>query len=154
MSDSIQAELDGRFIVAMKSRNESELRVIRAIRTKIQAHKTAKNFDGLVDDALYLKIIGSYVKSMKAAIEDFQKGGDRAAEMINGLNFEINYLSEFLPKKLDEAATRVLVDAAIAETKAASPKQLGQVMGFIMKTHRDEVDAGLVRKLIEAALTE
>ena len=103
MSDSIQAELDRRFIAAMKSRSESELRVIRAIRTKIQAHKTAKNFDGVVNDALYLKIIGSYVKSMKAAIDDFQKGGDRAAEMIEGLNFEINYLSEFLPQKLDSA---------------------------------------------------
>jgi len=154
MSDSIQAELDRRFIAAMKSRSESELRVIRAIRTKIQAHKTAKNFDGVVNDALYLKIIGSYVKSMKAAIDDFQKGGDRAAEMIEGLNFEINYLSEFLPQKLDEAATQALVDTAIEKTNASSPKQLGQVMGFIMKNHRDEVDAGLVRKLIEAALSD
>ena len=113
-----------------------------------------KNFDGVINDALYLKIIGSYVKSMKAAIDDFQKGGDRAAEMIEGLNFEINYLSEFLPQKLDEAATQTLVDTAIEKTNASSPKQLGQVMGFIMKSHRDEVDAGLVRKLIESALSD
>jgi len=154
MSDSIQTVLDRRFIDAMKSRNESELRVIRAIRTKIQAHKTAKKFDGVVDNALYEKIIGSYVKSMTAAIEDFKKGGDRATEMIADLTYEIEYLSEFLPEKLDANATKTLVDTAIAETNANSPKQLGQVMGFIMKTHRDQVDASLVRQLIVAALSE
>ena len=47
-----------------------------------------------------------------------------------------------------------LVDAALEATNATSPKQMGQVMGFIMKTHRDQVDASLVRTLIEEALSE
>jgi len=152
MITAIETELNTRLKDAMRARNAPVLGVIRAIRAKITEARTAKGFSGEVDDALYLKVIGAYVKSMSKAAAEFEKAGEKGAERLAELKFEVDYLSEFLPEKLGEAETRALVEQAIAETGADSKKQLGRVMGVIMKSHRDQVDAGLVRSLIEASL--
>jgi uncharacterized protein YqeY len=68
------------------------------------------------------------------------------------LTFEIEYLSQFLPKKLGEVETRAIVTASIAEAAVSSRKQIGKVMGLIMKNHKDQVDADLVRKIAEELL--
>ena len=62
--------------------------------------------------------------------------------------FEIDYLSEFLPKKLDDDAVRELVRSAIRELGVENPKMSGKVMGHIMKSHRDEVDAAVVKRIV------
>ena len=47
----------------------------------------------------------------------------------------------------DEATTRAWVQAAIAESGASSARELGKVMGALMKAHKGEVDGNLARKL-------
>ena len=56
-------------------------------------------------------------------------------------------IESFLPRLADEATTRAWVQAAIAESGAASARDLGRVMGALMKAHRDDVDGQLARKL-------
>lgn len=152
MAGQIESELTGRMKAAMKARNQAELNVIRAIRTKIGEARTAKGFTGEVDDALYLKIIAAYVKSMSKAKAEYVAAGERGKERADELAYEVEYLSEFLPKKMGEAETRTLVEAAIAESGANNPKMIGRVMGMVMKAHRDTVDAGLVRRIAEELL--
>ena len=55
-------------------------------------------------------------------------------------------IESFLPRLADEATTRAWVQAAIAETGAGA-RDLGRVMGALMKAHRDDVDGQLARKL-------
>ena len=136
----------------MKAKDKAVLDVIRAIRTKIGEVRTAKGFDREVDDALHLEVIAAYVKSMSKARAEYVKAGERGAELAAQLTFEIEYLSEFLPKKLDEAGTQALVEAAIAQTGASSKKELGRVMGMVLKTHKDQVDPGLVRAIADRLL--
>ena len=59
----------------------------------------------------------------------------------------------YLPSLADTATTRAWVEAAIAQSGATDPKQLGAVMGALMKQHKGEVDAGLARKLAEERLS-
>ncbi len=154
MAGLIETEFMTRMKAAMKSRDQAKLNVIRAIRARIGELTKSKGFQGPVDDALYLKTIAAYVKSMTKAHKEFVAAGERGEERAAELAFEIEYLSEFLPKKLDVASTRPLVEAAIAETGANDPKQIGRVMGAVMKTHRDEVDATLVRQIAAELLAE
>ncbi len=149
---ALENDLNERLKTAMKAKDQPVLDVIRAIRAKIQLAKTADGFGGVVDDALYLREITAYVKSMAKAREEFLKVGERGAGNAAQLTFEIEYLSQFLPKKLGEAETRAIVTASIAEAGVASRKQIGKVMGLIMKTHKDDVDADLVRKIAEELL--
>lgn len=152
MASTIEAELNRRLKEAMKARDPQVLEVIRAIRTKVGEARTSKGFTGEVDDALYLKIIASYVKSMSKARAEYVKAGERGAELAARLTFEVEYLDEFLPKKLGEAETVPLVEAAIAEVGATSKGQLGRVMGVVMKAHKDSVDPAVVRGIAQRLL--
>jgi uncharacterized protein YqeY len=67
----------------------------------------------------------------------------------------VGYLSRWLPAKLDQESTEALVRETIAELGVAGdPKAAGRVIGQIMKTHKDDVDGGLVNRLVAAALSE
>jgi uncharacterized protein YqeY len=72
--------------------------------------------------------------------------------MAEQLRFEITYLSDFLPKKLDEARTRELVRAKLSELGVTDPKQAGRVMGALMKEHKDGLDSALTKRVVEEEL--
>ena len=154
MTNTIENELNERLKGAMRAKDQRVLDVIRAIRAKILEAKTAKGFSGEVDDALYLGTIAAYVKSMSKAIEEFAAAGERGQENADKLRFEVDYLSTFLPKKLGAEETRTLVRDVIAQIDAKSRKEMGRVMGTVMKTHKDQVDAALVRTIVENLLPE
>ncbi len=152
MSNAIENELTQRLKSAMKAKDKPVLDVIRAIRTRVGEARTSKDFEGEVDDALYLDVIRAYVRSMSKAKAEYDKAGERGAELSSKLAFEIDYLSEFVPEKLDEAATRPLVEAAIATTGATSKREIGKVMGFVMRSHKDQVEPGVVRAIADSLL--
>jgi uncharacterized protein YqeY len=56
-------------------------------------------------------------------------------------------IDSFLPGLADEATTRAWVQAAIAETGAASARDLGKVMGAVMKAHKADLDGNLARRI-------
>jgi uncharacterized protein len=150
---TIEEQIMTRMKESMRSKNHDELGLLRMVKTEAQKAKTAPGFDGKADDAFWIDVIAKYVKQQQRAIGEFEKAGESAKETIEKLAFDIAYLSEFLPKKLGEAETRALVDEAIAAAQATDVKMVGKVMGLIMKQHRDQVDAALVKKLAEEALS-
>ena len=72
---------------------------------------------------------------------------DEPIDPLAVLRAELAVVSSFLPSLADEATTRGWVQAAIAESGASSAKELGKVMGALMKAHKGEVDGNLARKL-------
>lgn len=151
---TIKEELAVELKDAMKSRDARRRDVIRMIDTEVTLVRSAAGFSGEVDDDLYRRVIASYSKKMDKAKVEFEDAGERGAAMAEKLGWEVDYLSRWLPTKLDEAATAQLVEAAIAELGVSGePKAAGRVIGQIMKAHRDEVDGALVNRLVAAALS-
>jgi len=136
---------------AMKSGDRATLNVIRQIQSEVAVAKAAPGFEGEVDDDLYLATIATYVKRMSKARSEYDALGERGREQADKLTFEIDYLAAYLPQKLDESATRALVDQTIADLGATDPKMTGQVIGAVMKSGED-VDGALVARLVKAAL--
>ena len=149
---TIEQELQAELVKAMKARDEKTLNVVRQIRSRVKEATTAKGFDGEVDDALHLAVIQRYCKQMTKAIPDYEAAGERGAAMVTQLRFELEYLDRYLPKRLDEEATRALVAEAIASTGASDRSQMGRVMGAIMGAHRASVAPGVVKRLVNEAL--
>lgn len=149
MSDSsaIWEDLNTRLKTAMKAGKTKERDVIRMVKSRIQAETKSADFTGDLDDALCVRLIKAYVVQMQKAIPDYEKAGERAADDIAQLRFEIEYLTPFLPAKLDEEATRTLVSDLIGKLGVSGGKHVGRVMGTVMKDHKDSVDAGLVRRI-------
>lgn len=150
---SIQQELASELKDAMKSQDAPRRDVIRQVETEAATARSQPGFDATVDDDFYQKIIGSYVKKMAKTRDEYEGYGERGAAMAAKLSFEVEYLSRWLPKKLDEAETRALITAAITELGVADDeKAAGRVTGHLMKNHGKDLDGGLVNRLVREEL--
>jgi uncharacterized protein YqeY len=149
---SLYDTLTERMKAAMKARDEQALSTIRMVRARISNKQNEPDFSGELDDDLVQGEIAAYVKQVRKALPEYEKAGQAGAEMAEKLRFEIEYLSEFLPSMLDEAATKTLVTDAITSMNVTDPKRAGQVMGTIMKSHKGQVDPALVRRIVEQVL--
>jgi uncharacterized protein YqeY len=137
---------------AIKAKDGRTADVVRMLKTKIQERRTAKGFAGVVDDALVQDVIAAYRKLLQKALPDYEKAGERGAAQAEQLRFEIAFCERYLPKTMDEAAVRALVQERIAALDLRDPKQAGRLVGDIMKTHKGQVEAGDVKRLAEELL--
>lgn len=152
---TIKEQLSEELKEAMKAKDVNRRDVIRMIESEVSLAKSAAGFKGEVNDDLYRQVIASYSKKMDKARTEYLELGPRGEAMARKLGWEVDYLSRWLPTKLDQESTEALVKATIAELGVAGdPKAAGRVIGQIMKSHKDEVDGGLVNRLVAAALSE
>ena len=150
---SIQEELSAELVDAMKSKDARRRDVIRQVQTEIATAKSQPGFKGETDDHFHQKTIASYVKKMDKSRSEYLEMGDRGSEMAEKLAFEVEYLSRWLPTKLDDDATRDLVVKAIEELGVAGDeKAAGRVTGPLMKSRGKDLDGGLVNRLVREEL--
>ncbi len=150
---TIQEELAAELRHAMKAKDGPRRDVIRQIQTEVATAKSDPGFSGAVDDDLHRRVITSYVKRMEKSRTEYQEYGERGEAMAAKLAFEIDYLSRWLPTKLDEAATRDLVRSTIADLGVSGdPKAAGRVIGTLMKSRGDDLDGSLVGRVVAEEL--
>lgn len=150
---SIHDELVEELKDAMRAQDKRRLDVIRQIETEAARARSAKGFSGdPKGDALYASVISAYVKKMDKAREEFVAAGERGADQADKLAFEIEYLDQWAPESLSEDQTREVVRVALLELKADDPKQMGRVIGHIMKNGPSGLDGSLVNRLVREAL--
>jgi hypothetical protein len=129
---------------AQKARDAARLAALRNIRAAFLVEMKRDGSDTL-DDATATAVLRRLAKQREESIEAFARAGrqDRA----DAERAEKALIESFLPALADAATTRSWVQAAIAETGAASAKDLGRVMGALMKAHKADIDGGLARKI-------
>ena len=149
---ALEQTLNDTLTQAIKAHDAPTAAVVRMLTTKIQERRTAKGSTGQVDDALVLDVIGAYRKQMQKAVAEFDKVGERGAAQAAALRFEIEFCERYLPKTMDDAAVRALVRERIAALGVADAKQVGRLVGDIMKTHKGQVEAGDVKRIAEELL--
>ena len=150
----IEQELNDELKDAMRQKDQPRLNAIRGVKAEMGKKLTEPGQAGEATEDLWVEVIGSFVKRSAKSQAEYDGLGERGEEFSAKLGWEIDYLSRWLPQKLDEGATQALVDEAIAAVGAASPGDAGKVMGFIMKSHKDDVDGTLVNRLVKASLAE
>jgi uncharacterized protein YqeY len=148
----LEQELDARLRQAIKERDAQTADVVRMLKTRLQERRTAKGFTGDVDDALVRDVIAAYRKQLQKALPEFEKAGERGRAQIARLRFELAFCERYLPRGLDEAALRALVAERLAALAITDPKQVGRLVGDVMKTHKGQVEAGDVKRLAEDLL--
>lgn len=144
---SIEETLRKQLVAALKAKEMAKANCIRMIKTRVMERRTAKNFTGEVDDNLYQDVIAAYRKSMIKAVAQFEQAGEKGAVNAAELQFEVDYLEQFVPKGLSEDEVRAAVKQAIIATGADSPKMIGRIIGEVMKAHKGKVDAGDVKRI-------
>ncbi len=149
---SLEEQLRSQLTTALKAKDLRTANLIRMINTKIMERRTAPGFTGTVDDALILDVIGAYRKAMEKAKIEFINVGERGAEQVVELQFEIDWCAGWLPTQLTEDELRAVVAEAVAGLPQKDPKMAGRVIGMVKKQLGDRADAVLVKKLAEELL--
>ena len=149
---ALEQDLNERLTRAIKDRDPQTADTLRMVKSRLQERRTAKGFSGQVDDALVLDVIGAYRKQLQKALVEFEKVGERGAAQAAQLRFEIALCEGYLPKGLDEPALRDLVRERLASLGIADAKQVGRLVGDVMKTHKGQVEAGDVKRVAEELL--
>ena len=135
---------------AMKAKDAIRLATLRSMRTAF-LNEMKKDGSDDVPDEVAEGLLRKLEKQRKESIEAFSKGGRE--ELAETERAELAVIQEFLPQLADEAQTRAWVEAAIAETGASSPKEMGKVMAALMKAHKADIDGNLARGLVQEILS-
>jgi uncharacterized protein YqeY len=149
---SLEQTLNDTLTKAIREKDSRVSDVVRMIKSRITERRTAKGFSGQVDDPLVLDVIGAYRRSLQKALPDYEKAGERGQAQAAQLRFEIEFCERFLPRGLDEAALRALVRERLSALGVTDAKQVGRVVGDVMKTHKGQVEAGDVKRIAEELL--
>jgi hypothetical protein len=129
---------------AMRAQDKPRLAALRNIRAAFLNAMKEDGSESLADEAC-VAVLRRLAKQRAESIEAFEAGG--RPEKAAAERAELALIESFLPRLADEATTREWVRAAIASSGASSPKELGRVMGALMKEHKDQVDGNLARRL-------
>jgi uncharacterized protein YqeY len=149
---ALEQQLTETLTRAIRDKDTRTADVVRMLKTRLTERRTAKGFAGEVDDAVVTEVIGAYRKQLQKALAEYEKLGDRGAAQVAQLRFEIAFCERFLPKGMDEGSLRALVRERLQALGIADVKQVGRLVGDVMKTHKGQVDAADVKRVAEEVL--
>jgi uncharacterized protein YqeY len=137
---------------AMKDKEAGKLRlsVIRMVRANIKNVEIDSKQE-LSDDEV-LNVVSKEVKMRRDSMEEFKKGN--RLDLVESLEQEIDVLMKYLPEQLNETEVRTLVEQAVAEAKAVSPKDMGKVMAVLMPKVKGRADGKLVNTIVRELLNQ
>jgi len=133
---------------AMRSGEKERLGLIRMITSAIKQREVDERIT--LDDAQVIVVLEKMIKQRKEALVQFQAGN--RPDLVAKETAEVVLLQGYLPSQLSAAEIDALIAAAIAESGAASIKDMGKVMGIIKARAQGRADMAAVGSKIKAKL--
>lgn len=145
-----KAKLNEAVKEAMKSGDEVRKRTIRMVLAAVKQVEVDKRTE--IDDMAVMALIQKEVKNRREAIEEAKKAN--RADLVAANEDEIKVLEDFLPKAMPAEELRALVQAAIAETGAAAPSDMGKVMKVVMPKVAGRAPNDMISAAVKELLTK
>ena len=136
---------------SMKSKDQTSLRSLRAIKSAIILQKTQKGSSDEISNEDELKILQKLVKQRNDSA-DIYKNQDRMDLAQPELD-EIKIIEKFLPEALSEKEIEEVVKKVINDTGADGMKDMGKVMGIVTKTLMGKADGKTISTIVRNNLT-
>ena len=133
---------------AMKSGDKHGLGVIRLMLAAIKQREVDERIE--LDDAQVLAALDKMVKQRRDSVSQFEAAGRTDLAEIE--KSEIVVIERYLPAKLGEAEIVAAIDAAMAETGATGPADIGKLMGALKPKLAGQADMGQVSALVKQRL--
>lgn len=109
---------------AMRRRDQVTLAPLRMLKAALMNREVEKG--RALDEPESLQVVNSLVKQRRDAVDQFRAGG--RPELADREQAEITFLQRYLPPAADEGTIAAAIEAAVQETGAAGPKDMGKVM--------------------------
>ena len=145
---SLKQQLTDDMKTAMKSGEKERLGVIRLINAAIKQREVDERIE--LDDAAVLAVLERMVKQRKDSISQYEAANREDLAAIE--RAELVVIDAYLPAKLGEAEIAAAIDAAIAQTGATGPADMGKLMGVLKPQLAGQADMGLVSQLVKKKL--
>lgn len=140
LSDSIKT--------SMKARELERVKVLRNVQSVVKQIEIDRQTE--LDDAQVLEVLQKQLKQRHESLTIFTENG--RDDLANKEQFEIDIITEFMPKQMDDAELAALVNAEITEQGATSMRDMGSVMGVLKNKTAGRADPALISKLVKDAL--
>ena len=144
----MRAKISDDLKAAMKAGDKQRVGTLRLINAAIQSAEIEAKKP--IDDAAVLAVMTKMVKQRRDSIEQYSNGGRPDLAAVE--QAEIAIIEAYLPKQMDDSAVAAAVAAAIAETGAASVKDMGKVMGVLKAKYAGQMDFQKASAAVKAAL--
>lgn len=145
---SLKQRLTDDMKAAMKGGDKHGLGVIRLMLAAIKQREVDERIE--LDDAQILAALDKMVKQRRDSVSQFEAAG--RTDLADVEKAEIVVIERYLPAKLGEAEITAAIDAAIAETGAAGPADIGKLMGALKPKLAGQADMGQVSALVKQRL--
>ena len=145
----LEEKIQNEIAAAMKAKNEVRLSALRSVKAAILNEKSNGAHHELTDTDV-VTIIQKLVKQRKEAADIYVEAG--RAELAEKENSEREVLEEFVPKQLTEDEIKENVRSIIAETGAASMKDMGKVMGLATQRMKGVADGRAISAIVKGLL--
>ena len=142
---SLKQQLVEDMKAAMKSGDKQTLGVVRLINAAIKQREVDERIE--LDDAAVIAAMEKMVKQRKDSVSQFDAAGREDLSAIE--RAEIVVIEKYLPAKLGEAEILAAIDAAVAETGATGPADMGKLMGVLKPKLAGQADMGVVSALVK-----
>lgn len=148
----LKDQINEDFKAAMKARDHVQIEVLRMVKSKIQEAEVARRGTdaGDMSEDDVQQVVNQYAKQLREGAESFEKGGRE--DLLEQARAELAILEKYLPEQLSEAELKKIVEAAVAESGASSPKDMGNVMKLVMPQVQGKADGKVVSQLVREAL--
>ena len=145
---TLKARITEDMKTAMKARETARLGAIRLLLAAIKQKEVDERSE--LDDAAVAAVIEKLVKQRKDSVAQYETAGRQ--ELVDAEKAEIIVLSAYLPEKMGSDEVAAAVAAAMAETGAKGPADMGKLMGVLKPRLAGKADMAEVSRLVKAAL--
>lgn len=138
---------------AMKAKDELRTMVLRSIKAGMLEKEISTRTEGKavsVTDEMATEVIVKAAKQRRDSITQYTDAG--RDDLADQEKRELEVIESYLPKQLTEGEIAAVVDETIKETGAASPADMGKVMGRLMPKMKGKADGALVNKIVRERL--
>jgi uncharacterized protein YqeY len=145
---SLKQRLTDDMKAAMKAGDKATLAVIRLINAAIKQKEVDERVE--LDDAAVVTVLDKMVKQRRDSVTQYASAGREDLAQVE--RDEIGVIERYLPQKMGEAEIAAAIEAAVAETGAASAADMGKLMGVLKPRLAGQADMGLVSRLVKQRL--
>jgi len=152
MAEDLRARFTAELKAAMIAKDAARTSTIRMITAKLKDVDIAARPSGVekVPDDQIIAMLRGMTKSRAESVALYRQGG--RTDLAEKEEAEIAVIDSFLPQQMDDAAMAAAVDAAVAETGAASIKDMGKVMAALKAAHGAVLDMAKAGPAVKARL--
>ena len=146
----ISTTIDQEIKKAMLAKDQAQLRGLRAIKAALLLAKTEKGSSEEITEEAESKILQKLVKQRRESADIYKQQGREDLSKIE--EEEIEVISRFMPKQLEQAEIESIIAQIIKDSGAASVKEMGKVIGLANKELAGKADGKLIAEIVKAQL--